>query len=88
MLLILLNYLIGVAVSTRDLVLIGRAGLGVVRTQMDMQREDALLCHVTVFAQLLNSPVGHNNFPFRVCARPWMLAFCKAHPANMSRQDL
>jgi hypothetical protein len=48
MLLILLNYLIGVAVSTRDLVLIGRAGLGVVRTQMDMQREDALLCHVTV----------------------------------------
>lgn len=63
MLLILLNYLNGVADPTRDLVVLGCAGWGVVQTQTGMQHEDVLLRHGTVIAQLINSPVGHNNFP-------------------------
>lgn len=88
MLLILLNYLNGVADPTRDLVVLGCAGWGVVQTQTGMQHEDVLLRHGTVIAQLINSPIGHNNFPFRVCARPWMPAFHKTDPANMSIQNL
>tara|TARA_B100000674_G_scaffold488703_1_gene501289 strand:+ start:2862 stop:3020 length:159 start_codon:yes stop_codon:yes gene_type:complete len=52
MLLVLLNYLNGVAVPARDLVVLGFAGLGVVRTQTGMQQKDVLLRHVTVLHSL------------------------------------